>query len=87
MDLDFKLKQKEFTDCRNNFSRLEEGFQIERKKVREEVHLKISADFHEEISRLEAIIDRFNEPFSDEPTKIVEYKQVGFIDLVSASLF
>lgn len=80
--MDFKLKHKEFQECRNNFLRLEESFLLERKKVREEVHLKVSADFHEEISRLEAIIDRFNEPFFDDVSKISEYKQVFSLEFM-----
>lgn len=66
LELDFKLKHKEFQDCRNNFIRLEESFFNERRKVREEVHLKVSADFYEEIMRYRNnIFDRFNSKVLD----------------------
>jgi hypothetical protein len=38
--------------------------------------MKVSADFVEEISRLEAIIDRFKHPFGDDPEIIEAYKKV-----------
>ncbi|PIO60844.1 hypothetical protein TELCIR_17649 [Teladorsagia circumcincta] len=40
-----------------------------------EKELQVSADFSEEIMRLEAIIDRFNMPFMDTKEGIIEYKR------------
>lgn len=41
-----------------------------------QLEFKVSADYAEEIARLEAIIDRFNQPFIDSSAGISEYKQV-----------
>lgn len=53
-------------------------YYVEQKKVRSEVHFKVSADFHEEIYRLRAMFDKFkhNGGFSDDPTQIKIYKEV-----------
>ncbi|VDM48260.1 unnamed protein product [Toxocara canis] len=48
----------------------------------EEEFIALSADFHEEIYRLEAIIDKFDFKFVDEPKFIQEYKRAlaDFVD-------
>ena len=74
MALDFQLKTKELAACRDNFKLFERTYYGEQKKLRAEVHMKVSADFVEEISRLEAIIDRFKHPFGDDPAIIESYK-------------
>ena len=74
MALDFQLKTKELAACRDNFKLFERTYYGEQKKLRAEVHMKVSADFVEEISRLEAIIDRFKHPFGDDQAIIESYK-------------
>ncbi|VDM52856.1 unnamed protein product [Angiostrongylus costaricensis] len=64
-----------FSDCRENFAQFERAYREQTERLRAEVHLKVSADFSEEIMRLEAIIDRFNMPFIDTKEGIVKYKQ------------
>ncbi|KAK6040314.1 fzo-like region [Cooperia oncophora] len=51
------------------------AYREQTERLRAEVHLKVSADFSEEIMRLEAIIDRFNMPFMDTREGIIEYKR------------
>jgi GTPase Era involved in 16S rRNA processing len=76
LKLDYELKNREFNDCRKQFAEFEQKYREQQQRIRQEVHLKVSADFHLEIEHLEAIIDRFNEPgeFSDNPEKIANYK-------------
>ncbi|KAK0394225.1 hypothetical protein QR680_000633 [Steinernema hermaphroditum] len=74
--LDFELKNKEFADCRENFKMFEGMYLDQQHSLRAEVHLKVSSDFHDEISRLEAIIDRFDHRFFDEPRQISIYKKM-----------
>lgn len=76
MALNFQLKNQDFLTCRERFRQFEVKYQAEQKRVRAEVHLRVSADFHEEISRLESIFDRFRYDFDDDIYKIQEYKQV-----------
>ncbi|VDO75602.1 unnamed protein product [Heligmosomoides polygyrus] len=64
-----------FNDCRTNFATFERAYREQTERLRAEVHLKVSADFSEEIMRLEAIIDRFNMPFLDTKEGIIEYKR------------
>ncbi|KAK6732032.1 hypothetical protein RB195_016420 [Necator americanus] len=64
-----------FNDCRMNFAQFERAYREQTERLRAEVHLKVSADFSEEIMRLEAIIDRFNMPFLDTSQGIIEYKK------------
>ncbi|KAK5979280.1 Transmembrane GTPase fzo-1 [Trichostrongylus colubriformis] len=64
-----------FNNCRTNFAQFERAYREQTERLRAEVHLKVSADFSEEIMRLEAIIDRFNMPFMDTKEGIVEYKR------------
>ncbi|KAL3093220.1 hypothetical protein niasHT_022670 [Heterodera trifolii] len=73
--LEFQLKTKEFASCRDNFKFFERTYFTEQQKLRSEVHLKVSADFLDEIGRLEAIIDRFKHPFVDDPELISDYKR------------
>lgn len=75
LKLEFELKNKEFADCRKNFAKFEQRYREQQERMRQEVHLKVSADFHEEIERLESIIDRFNVVFSDESERIQSYKK------------
>lgn len=75
LKLDFELKNKEFVDCRKNFAQFEQRYREQQQGIRQEVHLKVSADFHEEIERLVSVIDRFNEAFYDDPEKIAMYKE------------
>uniref|UniRef100_A0A7E4ZWM2 Dynamin-type G domain-containing protein n=1 Tax=Panagrellus redivivus TaxID=6233 RepID=A0A7E4ZWM2_PANRE len=74
LKLNFELKNREFLECRKAFADFEHRYREQQQRIRQEVHLKVSADFHEEIERLEAIIDRFNMPFNDDPDKIAEFK-------------
>ena len=76
LKLDFELKNREFNDCRKRFAEFEQKYREQQQRIRQEVHLKVSADFHVEIEHLEAIIDRFNDTreFSDDPDKIHRYK-------------
>jgi mitofusin len=77
LKLDYELKNREFNDCRKRFAEFEQKYREQQQRIRQEVHLKVSADFHVEIEHLESIIDRYNEPgeFSDNPEKITLYKQ------------
>ena len=75
MALDIQLKNKDFTLCRENFRVFEQLYIDEQRKLRAEVHMKVSADFVEEISRLEAIVDRFSHPFGDDYDTIQSYKK------------
>ncbi|CAD6199928.1 unnamed protein product [Caenorhabditis auriculariae] len=63
-----------FNECRVNFSQFEKAYREQTERLRAEVHLKVSADFFEEIARLESIIDRFNEPFNASSDGIAKYK-------------
>lgn len=63
-------------ECREQFSLFEKRYFEQQQTVRAEVHLKVAADFSEEVRRLESIIDRFNERFIDEDEHIQKYKQV-----------
>ncbi|VDL77586.1 unnamed protein product [Nippostrongylus brasiliensis] len=76
-DLENKLQESTvvFNDCRANFAQFERAYREQTERVRAEVHLKVSADFSEEIMRLEAIIDRFNMPFMDTKEGIAEFKK------------
>ncbi|CAJ0959622.1 unnamed protein product, partial [Mesorhabditis belari] len=65
---------KEFNNCRHNFSAFEKAYREQTEGLQAEVHLKVSADYYEEIQRLAAIIDKFNRPFVDTPQSIAEYK-------------
>nr|CDJ93003.1 Fzo conserved region domain containing protein [Haemonchus contortus] len=64
-----------FNNCRTNFAQFERAYREQTERLRAEVHLKVSADFSEEIMRLEAIVDRFNMPFMDTKEGIAEYKR------------
>lgn len=81
-----KFSEIHFQICRNNET-LVALFRrrfltwIQLSSIFSQVHLKVSADFYDEITRLEAIIDRFNERFEDNPKSIAAYKQVYFIYL------
>ncbi|TMS32393.1 hypothetical protein L596_000238 [Steinernema carpocapsae] len=74
--LDLELKNKEFSDCRENFKFFENHYIEQQHSLRAEVHLKVSSDFHDEICQLEAIIDRYEGKFSDEPHQIAIYKKL-----------
>ncbi|EYC05229.1 hypothetical protein Y032_0083g1655 [Ancylostoma ceylanicum] len=75
--LEYSLKRSTqvFNDCRMNFAQFERAYREQTERLRAEVHLKVSADFSEEIMRLEAIVDRFNMPFLDTTQGIIEYKR------------
>lgn len=75
LKLDFELKNREFGDCRKNYAEFEQRYREQQQRIRQEVHLKVSADFHEEIERLESVIDRFNEVFNDDPQSIQIFKK------------
>lgn len=54
-----------------------------------QVHLKVSADFYEEMQKLESIIDRFDNKFIDEQVSIKNYKKVNtscYVTLVINSI-
>jgi hypothetical protein len=73
--LESELKFKEFTECREKFALFEKRYYDQQQTIRAEVHLKVAADFLEEIGRLESIIDRFNERFIDDETHIAAFKR------------
>uniref|UniRef100_A0A1I7UUB4 Dynamin-type G domain-containing protein n=1 Tax=Caenorhabditis tropicalis TaxID=1561998 RepID=A0A1I7UUB4_9PELO len=62
-----------FNECRVNFTQFEKAYRDQTEQLRAEVHLKVSADFFEEIARLDAIIDRFDQPFDG--SAIAKYKE------------
>jgi len=64
------------------FRHFEELCKRQGENLRAEVHLKVAADFTEEIQRLESIIDKFDHNFVDDAQKIVEYKEAlgQFVD-------
>ncbi|CAJ0562137.1 unnamed protein product, partial [Mesorhabditis spiculigera] len=74
MQNELKESTNEFNACRENFAAFEKAYREQSEMLRAEVHLKVSADFHEEIQRLSAIIDKFNRPFLDSPKDINAYK-------------
>lgn len=74
--LNLQLKNQELEVCRERYRAFELKYQMELKRLRAEVHLKVSADFYEEISRLESIFDRFKCEFGDDRAQIERYKQV-----------
>lgn len=73
--LEYQLKSKELTECRDNFLKFEQKYLEQQKRIRAEVHLRVSTDFHEEVNRLESIIDNFDHRFVDEPAHVSEYKR------------
>ena len=60
--------------CRERFRQFEIKYQAEQKRVRAEVHLRVSADFYEEISRLESIFDRFR---YDLGMSLIKFKNIN----------
>ncbi|EFO91453.1 CRE-FZO-1 protein [Caenorhabditis remanei] len=64
-----------FNECRVNFTQFEKAYREQTEQLRAEVHLKVSADFFEEIARLDAIIDRFDQPFDGSSSGMAKYKQ------------
>lgn len=80
--LNSELKKEEFKKCRNNFEIFEKKYHTQQQNIGAEVHLKVGADFSEEILRLEAIIDRFNDRFVDNPDQIKAYieKLAAFVE-------
>ena len=87
MALEFQLKSKEFETCLENFKSFERTYHQEQRKMRVEVNLKVSADFAEEVSRLEAIFDRFVGEFTDDPLGIANYKEVFVPNLIICQTF
>lgn len=75
--MDYKLKVNHLTAGKENFKLFERTYNEQQRKLRARVHMKVSADFIEEIARLEAIIDRFKHPFGDDQATIEEYKMVS----------
>lgn len=75
LENNLKRNTQRFSDCRENFAQFERAYREQMERLRAEVHLKVSADFSEEIMRLEAIIDRFNMPFIDTKEGIIKYKR------------
>ncbi|VDM95417.1 unnamed protein product [Thelazia callipaeda] len=71
----YAAKDTTFKECLNNWKEFERVASIESQRLRNEVHLKVSADFYEELQRLESIIDRFDSKFVDEPVCINQYKK------------
>ncbi|MFH4976209.1 hypothetical protein AB6A40_002918 [Gnathostoma spinigerum] len=71
-----------FEGCAQKWKVFSHNYIEEAKKLRNEVHLKVSADFHEEIYRLEAIMDKFDYRFDDNPKMLVEYRKAlaEFVD-------
>uniref|UniRef100_A0A0R3RHI8 Dynamin-type G domain-containing protein n=1 Tax=Elaeophora elaphi TaxID=1147741 RepID=A0A0R3RHI8_9BILA len=81
---DYITKETKFKECLNNWKLFERFAIAESQRLRNEVHLKVSADFYEEMQKLESIIDRFDNKFVDEPASIADYKQnlADFVDKI-----
>ncbi|VDK26674.1 unnamed protein product [Anisakis simplex] len=79
LEEELRSKEEIFKQCYSNWKEFERNAIVEVKRLRAEVHLKVSADFYEEIYRLEAIIDKFDYKFVDEPRFIKDYKKVLFL--------
>ncbi|VDK24461.1 unnamed protein product, partial [Anisakis simplex] len=75
LEEELRSKEEIFKQCYSNWKEFERNAIVEVKRLRAEVHLKVSADFYEEIYRLEAIIDKFDYKFVDEPRFIKDYKK------------
>ncbi|KAI6194199.1 Transmembrane GTPase fzo-1 [Aphelenchoides besseyi] len=73
--LESELRAKEFVECRDKFAAFERNYYKQQQTISAEVHLKVAADFAEEICRLDSIIDRFNDRFVDDPENIAAYKE------------
>uniref|UniRef100_A0A915PN07 Dynamin-type G domain-containing protein n=1 Tax=Setaria digitata TaxID=48799 RepID=A0A915PN07_9BILA len=84
LQADYVGKEAVFKECLNNWKEFERFAVVESQRLRNEVHLKVSADFYEEMQKLESIIDRFDEKFIDEPVSIRDYKKnlADFVDKV-----
>uniref|UniRef100_F1KVN3 Transmembrane GTPase fzo-1 n=1 Tax=Ascaris suum TaxID=6253 RepID=F1KVN3_ASCSU len=82
LEEEFLSREETFKQCLHNWKQFERSVINESQRLRAEVHLKVAADFHEEIYRLEAIIDKFDYKFVDEPKFISEYKRAlaEFVD-------
>ncbi|VDK77947.1 unnamed protein product [Litomosoides sigmodontis] len=81
---DYANKEIIFKNCLNNWKEFERFAVVESQRLRNEVHLKVSADFYEEMQKLESIIDRFDYRFIDEPVSIEDYKKnlADFVDKI-----
>ncbi|CAG9537587.1 unnamed protein product [Cercopithifilaria johnstoni] len=84
LQLDYTNKEAVFKECLNNWKEFERFAVVESQRLRNEVHLKVSADFYEEMQKLESIIDRFDNKFIDEPVSIEGYKKnlADFVDKI-----
>ncbi|VDK78247.1 unnamed protein product [Onchocerca ochengi] len=84
LQVNYTAKEAEFKNCLDKWKEFERFAVIESQRLRNEVHLKVSADFYEEIQKLESIIDRFDSKFVDEPVSIEDYKKnlADFVDKV-----
>lgn len=72
----YTVSEKAFKQCLINWNEFDKAFVAEARKLQFEVHLKVSADFTEEINNLGKIIENFECKFSDEPQAIKIYKQM-----------
>ncbi|VDN59456.1 unnamed protein product [Dracunculus medinensis] len=68
-------REEEFKQGLNSWKEFERFAITESQRLKNEVHLKVSADYYEEIFRLESIIDKFDGKFIDEPSCILQYKK------------
>ncbi|KAL3993906.1 Transmembrane GTPase fzo-1 [Acanthocheilonema viteae] len=84
LQLAYTNKETIFKECLNNWKEFERFAVVESQRLRNEVHLKVSADFYEEMQKLESIIDRFDNKFVDDPVSIGEYKKdlADFVDKI-----
>uniref|UniRef100_A0A914UXM9 Dynamin-type G domain-containing protein n=1 Tax=Plectus sambesii TaxID=2011161 RepID=A0A914UXM9_9BILA len=69
-----RSKLSELRQSQSSFLQFETKSRENADRLRAEVHVKVSADFHDEIRRLQSIIDSFDEKFVDDPACIAEYK-------------
>ncbi|MCP9261340.1 Transmembrane GTPase Marf [Dirofilaria immitis] len=81
LQVSYTTKEAIFKDCVRNWKEFERFAIVESQRLRNEVNLKVSADFYEEMQKLESVIDRFDNKFIDEPISIEEYKRLISINL------
>lgn len=72
---EYTAAENAFKLCLQNWTEFERNFIGEARRLQFEVHLKVSADFTEEINSLGKIIDKFDYKFIDNPQSIKMYKK------------
>ncbi|KIH64605.1 fzo-like region [Ancylostoma duodenale] len=77
--MEFEMFERQFEQCISRAA-IRTKFEAHNRRANEIIarmraNVDVSADFSEEIMRLEAIVDRFNMPFLDTTQGIIEYKR------------